>query len=77
MREIKVLSVAFHEMERSFLKFGKNGHMKLPVGFRFEPTDEVLFKHYLKKKVLSEAYEVEVIPELDVFKVASWALPGG
>ena len=64
-------------MERSFLKFGKNGRMKFLVGFKFEPTDEVLFNHYLKKKVLSEAVEVEVIPELDVFKVASWALPGG
>jgi hypothetical protein len=64
-------------MERSFLKFGQNGRMKLPVRFRFEPTYEVLFNHYLKKKVLSEAVEVEVIRELHVFKVASWALPGG
>ena len=64
-------------MERSFLKFGKNGNMKFPVGFRFEPTYEVLFNHYLKKKVLSEAVEVKVIPKLDVFKVAPWTLPGG
>jgi hypothetical protein len=64
-------------MERSFLKFGKNGRMKFPVCFRFEPTDEVLFKHYIKKKVLSETYEVVVIPVLDVFKVAPWPLQGG
>ena len=63
-------------MERSFLNFGKNGRMKFRVGFRFEPTDEVLFNHYLKMKILSEAFEVEVIPELDVFKVSPWALPG-
>jgi hypothetical protein len=63
-------------MERSFLKFVKNGRMKFPIGFRFESTDEVLF-NYLKQKVLSEVFEVEVILELDVFKVAPSALPGG
>ena len=59
------------------MKFVNNGHMKLSVCFRFEPTNEVLFNHYLKKIVLIEAFEVEVIRELDGFKAPPWALRGG
>ncbi|KAL6541389.1 hypothetical protein OROGR_010875 [Orobanche gracilis] len=39
-------------MERANSEDG-NGGVKLPIGFRFHPTDEELLVHYLKRKVFS------------------------
>ncbi|KAI4295080.1 hypothetical protein MLD38_040651 [Melastoma candidum] len=50
---------------------------KLPVGFRFLPSDEELLVHYLSRRtsgMLSLASTF--IPELDVFKADPWSLPG-
>ncbi|XP_052195340.1 NAC domain-containing protein 83 [Diospyros lotus] len=55
---------------------GGGGTMKLPVGFRFHPTDEELVMHYLKPKVLSLPLPAQVIPDLDVFHTYPWDLPG-
>lgn len=52
------------------------GEIRLPVGFRFHPTDEELLIHYLKRKVLSVPQPAVVIPELDVFQTDPWSLPG-
>jgi hypothetical protein len=50
---------------------------KLPLGFRFHPTDEELVRHYLKGKITGQIKaEVEVIPEIDVCKCEPWDLPG-
>lgn len=55
----------------------KNGGiLKIPVGFRFHPTDEELLVHYLKRKVHSLPLPAAVIPELDVFQCNPWDLPG-
>ncbi|KAF7136065.1 hypothetical protein RHSIM_Rhsim08G0040700 [Rhododendron simsii] len=56
----------------------KNGGiLKIPVGFRFHPTDEELVVHYLKRKVHSLPLPAAVIPELaDVFHYNPWDLPG-
>ncbi|GER46818.1 NAC domain protein [Striga asiatica] len=64
-------------MDRANFEQEKNGVVcKLPIGFRFQPTDEELLVHYLKRKVFSLPLPVSVIPELDVFHLNPWDLPG-
>ncbi|KAJ7971752.1 NAC domain-containing protein [Quillaja saponaria] len=53
-----------------------NGGIKLPVGYRFRPTDEELVIHYLKRKVFGVPLPASVIPEFDVFQTEPWGLPG-
>ncbi|XP_057800544.1 NAC domain-containing protein 83-like [Salvia miltiorrhiza] len=55
---------------------GENGGVKLPIGFRFHPTDEELLLHYLKRKVLCLPLPATVIPELEAFHFNPWDLPG-
>ncbi|RDX60807.1 NAC domain-containing protein 41, partial [Mucuna pruriens] len=49
----------------------------LPVGFRFDPTDDVLVGYYLRKKTLCKPLPNDLIPDYDVFQSEPWALPGG
>jgi len=53
-----------------------NGGIKLPIGYRFHPTDEELLVHYLKRKVLALPLPALVIPEFDVFQTHPCGLPG-
>ncbi|GMH06874.1 hypothetical protein Nepgr_008714 [Nepenthes gracilis] len=53
-----------------------NGGMKLPIGFRFRPTDEELLVHYLKRRALSLSLPASVIPDFNVFLSDPWVLPG-
>ncbi|XWS30542.1 hypothetical protein CRYUN_Cryun24cG0126700 [Craigia yunnanensis] len=57
-------------------KFVVNGGVKMPIGYRFHPTDEELVVHYLKRKALSLPLPASVIPEFDVFQTDPWSLPG-
>ncbi|KAJ6298832.1 hypothetical protein OIU76_019905 [Salix suchowensis] len=61
-------------MERP--NFVENGGLRLPIGYRFHPTDEELVVHYLKRKVLGLPLPASVIPEFDVFQTDPWSLPG-
>ncbi|XP_021297918.1 NAC domain-containing protein 83-like [Herrania umbratica] len=61
------------ESSRNFVV---NGGIKMPIGYRFHPTDEELVVHYLKRKVLSLPLPASVIPEFDVFQTDPWSLPG-
>ncbi|PIN01702.1 hypothetical protein CDL12_25788 [Handroanthus impetiginosus] len=62
-------------MERANSEDG-NGGVKLPIGFRFHPTDEELVIHYLRRKVCSQPLPAGVIPELEVLQTNPWDLPG-
>ena len=57
-------------------RFVVNGGIKMPIGYRFRPTDEELVVHYLKKKALNLPLPASVIPEFDVFQTDPWSLPG-
>ncbi|XP_047181150.1 NAC domain-containing protein 83-like [Vigna umbellata] len=56
--------------------FVVKGGIKLPIGFRFRPTDQELLLHYLKKKAFSQQLPASVIPICDVFQSEPWLLPG-
>ncbi|ESR43645.1 hypothetical protein CICLE_v10011293mg [Citrus x clementina] len=50
--------------------------VSLPPGFRFHPTDEELVAYYLKRKINGREIELEIIPEVDLYKCEPWELPG-
>ncbi|CAL9129346.1 unnamed protein product [Musa textilis] len=50
--------------------------MGLPPGFRFHPTDEELVNYYLKRKIHGLKIELEIIPEVDLYKCEPWELAG-
>ncbi|KAK2440450.1 hypothetical protein P8452_19547 [Trifolium repens] len=50
--------------------------VSLPPGFRFHPTDEELVSYYLKRKINGRRIELEIIPEVDLYKCEPWDLPG-
>ncbi len=49
---------------------------RVPVGFRFHPTDEELVGYYLPKKVAAKQIDLDLIKELDLYKLEPWDLQG-
>lgn len=49
--------------------------VSLPPGFRFHPSDEELVGYYLKRKVHGRKIELDIIPEVDLYKCEPWDLP--
>ncbi|KAL8159612.1 hypothetical protein V2J09_001149 [Rumex salicifolius] len=49
--------------------------VSLPPGFRFHPTDEELVAYYLKRKINGRKIDLDVIPEVDLYKCEPWELP--
>ncbi|KAE8679201.1 NAC domain-containing protein 86 [Hibiscus syriacus] len=49
--------------------------MTLPPGFRFHPTDEELVAYYLDRKISGRTIDLEIIPEVDLYKCETWDLP--
>ncbi|KAH9548372.1 hypothetical protein CY35_11G085400 [Sphagnum magellanicum] len=47
---------------------------RVPVGFRFHPTDEELVGYYLPKKVAAKHIDLDLIRELDLYKLEPWDL---
>jgi hypothetical protein len=50
--------------------------LQIPVGFRFHPTDEELVGYYLHGKVASKKSELDIIRDLDLYKLEPWDLHG-
>lgn len=50
--------------------------VSLPPGFRFHPTDEELVSYYLNRKINARPIDLEIIPEVDLYKCEPWDLPG-
>ncbi|WVZ74426.1 hypothetical protein U9M48_022605 [Paspalum notatum var. saurae] len=46
----------------------------VPPGFRFHPTDEELLDYYLRKKVASNKIDLDVIKDIDLYKIEPWDL---
>ncbi|KAJ7515249.1 hypothetical protein O6H91_22G007800 [Diphasiastrum complanatum] len=46
----------------------------VPPGFRFHPTDEELVGYYLQKKVAGRDIDLDVIKEIDLYKMEPWDL---
>ncbi|WVZ82958.1 hypothetical protein U9M48_030158, partial [Paspalum notatum var. saurae] len=46
----------------------------IPPGFRFHPTDEELVDYYLRKKVASRRIDLNVIKDVDLYKIEPWDL---
>ncbi|KAH9321999.1 hypothetical protein KI387_016638 [Taxus chinensis] len=47
---------------------------RVPPGFRFHPTDEELVDYYLKKKVASKRIDLDVIRDIDLYRLEPWDL---
>nr|XP_017246134.1 PREDICTED: NAC domain-containing protein 7 [Daucus carota subsp. sativus] len=46
----------------------------VPPGFRFHPTDEELVDYYLRKKITSKRIDLDVIKDIDLYKIEPWDL---
>ncbi|CAI0476868.1 unnamed protein product [Linum tenue] len=51
-----------------------NTFSHVPPGFRFHPTDEELVDYYLRKKVASKRIDLDVIKDVDLYKIEPWEL---
>ncbi|KAK4350744.1 hypothetical protein RND71_030057 [Anisodus tanguticus] len=51
-----------------------NSFSHVPPGFRFHPTDEELVDYYLRKKITSRRIDLDVIKEVDLYKIEPWDL---
>ncbi|XP_057459782.1 NAC domain-containing protein 41-like [Actinidia eriantha] len=52
------------------------GDIKLPPGFRFQPTDEENVFHYLARKIFSLPLPSSFVPDIILSKFDPWDLPG-
>lgn len=53
-----------------------NTFSHVPPGFRFHPTDEELVDYYLRKKIASRRIDLDVIKDVDLYKIEPWDLEG-
>ena len=53
-----------------------NAFSHVPPGFRFHPTDEELVDYYLRKKVALKRIDLDIIKDVDLYKIEPWDLQG-
>lgn len=63
-------------MQESSMSISVNGQSQVPPGFRFHPTEEELLNYYLRKKVLYEKIDLDVIRDVDLNKLEPWDIQG-
>ncbi|XP_075494363.1 NAC domain-containing protein 7-like isoform X1 [Primulina tabacum] len=51
-----------------------NTFSHVPPGFRFHPTDEELVDYYLRRKVNSRRIDLDVVKDVDLYKIEPWDL---
>ncbi|KAJ3680372.1 hypothetical protein LUZ60_016650 [Juncus effusus] len=51
-----------------------NNFSHVPPGFRFHPTDEELVDYYLRKKITSKKIDLDIIRDVDLYKIEPWDL---
>ncbi|KAJ7952466.1 NAC domain protein [Quillaja saponaria] len=51
-----------------------NTFSDVPPGFRFHPTDEELVDYYLRKKISSKRIDLDVIKDVDLYRIEPWDL---
>ncbi|XP_071730785.1 NAC domain-containing protein 7-like [Rutidosis leptorrhynchoides] len=51
-----------------------NTFSHVPPGFRFHPTDEELVDYYLRKKIASKRIDLDVIKDVDLYRIEPWDL---
>ncbi|KAG4207308.1 hypothetical protein ERO13_A03G058300v2 [Gossypium hirsutum] len=47
---------------------------QVPPGFRFHPTEEELVDYYLRKKISLRKIDLDVIKDVDLYKIEPWDL---
>lgn len=53
-----------------------NGGMRLPIGYRFHPTEQELILHYLLPKAFASPLPSSIIPVFDLFFSHPLTFPG-
>ncbi|EYU22848.1 hypothetical protein ABFS82_03G110300 [Erythranthe guttata] len=48
----------------------------VPPGFRFHPTEEELVGYYLKRKIDSQKIDLDVITDIDLYRMEPWDIEG-
>jgi hypothetical protein len=48
----------------------------VPPGFRFHPTEEELVGYYLARKVAAQKIDLDIIREVDLYRIEPWDLQG-
>lgn len=48
----------------------------VPPGFRFHPTEEELVGYYLNRKINSLKIDLDVIIDIDLYKMEPWDIQG-
>ena len=66
----------FEEKVAGHREGGEMAPVGLPPGFRFHPTDEELVNYYLKRKISGQEIDLDIIPEIDLYKCEPWELAG-
>lgn len=71
---------ALNSLQMSMMSSMEDNHdqMKssIPPGFRFHPTEEELVGYYLTRKINSLEIDLDVIVEIDLYRMEPWDIQG-